>query len=343
MIDVRWKTALVVAGCIPSLVAAAPAAKPLYAVTARIAAPDGGWDYASFDPADRRLFVARSDAVTAIDVDTGNVVQLASASRAHAVLPIPGTSLLAETDGTTGSVRLIDRHTGAVTAQIAVGEKPDAAIYDPVTNSVIVINAKSGTVSIIDPLKASLTSTISLKPGLEFAAIDDHRQLFVNNEDTNEMEVVDLATGTVKPSIALPGCLEPSGLTYSPSANRLIAACANCIASIVDPRAGRQVGTVAIGKSPDAVILDEPRGLAFIPSGGSGTLEILKLSRGSVKSIGRVGTEVGARTGALDPKTGKLYLPTARYGAAVAGQARPPQITGSFGILVVSPTTSVRQ
>lgn len=337
MINIHWKLALAAVGFVPSMVAAAPAAHPSYAVTARMSAPDGGWDYASFDPIDRRLFVARGNAITAIDVDTGNVVQLASAGKAHAVLPIPGTPLLAETDGNTGLVRLIDRRTGAVTAQIAVGEKPDAAIYDPLTKSVIIMNAKSGTVSIIDPAKAAVTSTIKLKAGLEFAAIDDRHQLYVNNEDTNEMEVVDLATGTVKTSIALPGCNEPSGLAYSPGANRLIAACANGVASIVDPQVGRQVGTVAIGIGPDAVILDEPRGLAFIPSGGAGTLEILQLSKGSVRSAGRVRTAIGARTGALDPQSGSLYLPTARFGPRAGGQERPPQIAGSFGVLVVSP------
>ena len=337
MTQARSKTVLAALAFVPLVAHAAEPAPPRYAVTAHVGAPDGGWDYASFDLADRHLYIARSDAITVIDPATGKVSQLAPASRAHAVLPIPGSPLLAETDGNTATVRLIDRHTGAERARIAVGEKPDAAVFDPVTHLVLVMNAKSGTISVIDPVKAIVTKTITLKPGLEFAAIDDRRRLYVNNEDTNEMHVVDLTTGDTLPSISLQGCLEPSGLAYSTQANRLIAACANGVAAIVDPHTGKQTGTVAIGEGPDAVILDEPRALAFIPSGKSGTLEILRLSNGSVKSVGRIATATGARTGALDPKTGNLYLPTARFGLAVAGQGRPPQIAGSFAVLVVSP------
>jgi hypothetical protein len=50
-----------------------------------------------------------------------------------------------------------------------------------------------------------------------------------------------------------------------------------------------------------------------------------------------VKTEVGARTGALDPKTGKLYLPTASYGAPVTPGGRPLSLPGTFHIVVVSP------
>lgn len=339
MTNARSKMLLAAVAFVPLLAHAAAPASPAYAVTARISAPDGGWDYASVDPADRHLYVARGEAITDIDLATGKVSQLASAGHAHAVLPIPDSPMLAETDGNTGSVRLIDRHTGGERARIATGEKPDAAIFDPATRTVLVMNAKSGTISIVDPATAMVIKTITLKPGLEFAAIDGRHRLYVNNEDTNEMHVVDLATGAVQPSIPLPGCVEPSGLAFSPRADRLVAACANGVAVIVDPNLGKKVGTVAIGEGPDAVILDEPRGLAFIPSGKSGTLEILGLSNGSVKSIGRIRTAIGARTGALDPKTGNLYLPTARFGTAVAGGGRPPQIAGSFGVLVVSPVS----
>ena len=53
---------------IASLVAAACAAgagaAPSYAVTGHIKADDGGWDYASFEPAHGRVFISRSSCGT---------------------------------------------------------------------------------------------------------------------------------------------------------------------------------------------------------------------------------------------------------------------------------------
>lgn len=332
------RTILLAAALSVAAAAVAAPAKPAasYRVDGSIALSDGGWDYASFEPVSRRLFVAHGDAIAVVDVDHRRARTLTTANGAHAVLPIPGTHLLAETDGKTGSLRLIDQYTGRQTAKIATGEKPDAAIWDAAAKRVLVINAKSGTVSVVDPAAAKVIRSFTLKPGLEFAAIDRRGRLFVNNEDENEIETVDLATGKVGAPIALTGCTEPSGLAYSARADRLIAACANEVAAVVTPVGNKLVTLIPIGARPDAVILDEARGRAFIPSGGSGTLSVLTIAAdGSIVDGGRVTTQVGARTGALDPKTGNLYLPTARFGPVPAGGGRPVAQPGSVAVLVV--------
>ena len=53
--------------------ASAQPAPATYAVVDRIKGLDGGWDYASFDPARRRLYIARTTGVMAVDVDSGKV------------------------------------------------------------------------------------------------------------------------------------------------------------------------------------------------------------------------------------------------------------------------------
>ena len=76
------------------------AAPPIYHVVNELKSVDGGWDLLSVDPADRRLYVARSDAVTAVDLTTGAVTdRLAPAQRGHAALAIPGTHELIVTNG----------------------------------------------------------------------------------------------------------------------------------------------------------------------------------------------------------------------------------------------------
>src|SRR5215470_2869576 len=63
-------------------------------VVAEIPGPDGGWDYASFDPTEHRVLVSRSYGVMAIDADNGKVSKLADGERVHASFMLPNGELL---------------------------------------------------------------------------------------------------------------------------------------------------------------------------------------------------------------------------------------------------------
>lgn len=197
------------------------------------------------------------------------------------------------------------------------------------------MNAESGSISILDLDAMRVTRTIAVKPALEYAALAADGTLFVNDEDANEMEVVDVAHGTVAPAIALPGCEAPSGLALDTRTAHLIVACANGEAAVVNARTRKLVGLVPIGRGPDAVILDAARRRAYVPCGKDGVLDVLTLDGPTVRRVARVSTAVGARTGALDPSTGAVYLPTARLEPAKTPNAHPTPRPGSFRILVV--------
>jgi YVTN family beta-propeller protein len=318
------------------VVSAAPA--PHYSVVRQISGPDGGWDYARVDPATGRLYVAHGDSVTEIDTAHGDTLRsLGAIAHSHAVVPIPGGTLLLVTSGHDDSVRLLDTKDGSEVAKIAVGTDPDAAFYDPETARAVVMNAKAGTVSVIDVATRSVTRTITLKPALEYGALGDGGTLFVNNEDANEVETADLATGKVGPAIAMPGCEGPTGLAYDARTYRLISACANGKAVVIDTSARRVVAMLNIGKGPDAVIMDSERRLAFIPCGRDGVLEVISLDApGGARIVETVKTETGARTGALDPRDGTLYLPTARFAPPATPGARPAAVPGTFHVLVIA-------
>jgi hypothetical protein len=53
------------------------------------------------------------------------------------------------------------------------------------------------------------------------------------------------------------------------------------------------------------------------------------------KVIDTVATAKGARTGAVDPKTGKIFLPAARYAPSAQSGGWPIMVPGSFQVLVV--------
>lgn len=320
------------------LTAAAPISE--YQVAENIAGPDGaGWDYAAVDPESRQLYVAHGSAVARVDLGKVNAPDsIGTLVHAHGVVPIPGRNLLLVTSGGDKSVRLIDPVTGTERANLAVGDDPDAAVYEAASGHVFVMNAHSGSISEIDPGGMRVVRTIAAKPGLEFAVIGHGRTLYVNDEDANEIEIVDLAAGKLKGAIPLTGCEGPTGLAFDAAYNRLIATCANGKAAIVDATTAKLVMLVNIGKGPDAVLIDAKRHIALIPCGRDGVLEILALDATGVRHLPGLKTEIGARTGAIDPATGFVYLPTAVFDPPTKPGARPMARPGTFHLVVVRPT-----
>jgi DNA-binding beta-propeller fold protein YncE len=135
----------------------------------------------------------------------------------------------------------------------------------------------------------------------------------------------------------LEGCDGPTGLVYAPDARALIAAC-DGKAAVVDAKTLTLETLLPIGQGPDAALYDPKRRRVLIPCGQSGALTAIDVSApGHVAVIGSYTTEKGARTGALDPATGKVYLPTAKFAPPAPGQRRGVMEPGSFHILVLSP------
>jgi hypothetical protein len=121
---------------------------------------------------------------------------------------------------------------------------------------------------------------------------------------------------------------------------RLFSVCANKVMVVSNPDSGKVIASVLIGAGADGAGFDAERGFAFSSNGGDGTLTIVKETAGKYGVVENVATQRGARTMVVDPKTHKVYLPTAQFGppaAAAEGkkQARPVALPGSFMLLVV--------
>jgi len=334
--------ALVVAA---PLRAAAPAAgghrlAPPFAVGG-----DGGWDYATADPAARRLFVSRGTHVMVVDMDSGKVVgDIPGTDGVHGIALAQDLKKGFTSNGRAGTVTVFDLPTLAVTGTIKVtGENPDAILYEPVTKRVFTFNGRGKNVTAIDAASGAVVGTLPVGGKPEFAVSDASGVVYVNVEDTAEVLAFDAKSLAVKGRWKLASCEEPTGLAIDPKSKRLFAGCSgNKTLSILEAEGGKPVATVPIGAGCDAVAFDPGSGLAFA-SNGDGTLTVVKeTSPGTYRAVETVATKKGARTMALDPSTHRIYLPAAQYGPTPAATAevphpRPPIVPGSFEILVVVP------
>jgi DNA-binding beta-propeller fold protein YncE len=304
---------------------------------------DGRWDYLSFDAKTRRLFVSRQSRVDVISVDTGTVVgTIPNTQGVHGIAIANDMRRGFTSNGIANSVTAFDLDTLQVVQVASIpAQNPDAILYDRPSSHVFTFNGVSKDVTVLEATNLALTGRITLPEKPEFAANDGEGHIFVNIEsDPGRMTVIDDKSLGVKASWNLPGCDSPTGLAIDRPHHRLFSVCDDRVMVVTDSQSGNQVAAIAIGEHPDAAAYDAARGLVY-SSNGDGTLTVIHQDTPDHYTvIQTLATKRGARTMALDPGTGRVYLVTADMTPPPPPtdeepNPRPVTVPGSFVVLVV--------
>ncbi|QOW09581.1 YncE family protein [Kaistella flava (ex Peng et al. 2021)] len=296
---------------------------------------NGGWDYIQINPLNHYLYASHSTQVNIIDPET-----LASKGIIKNQQGVHGIGFDQKnrgyvTNGKSNSVYVFDVATNEKVSSIEVGTKPDAVIYDAFSGKVIVANAGSNSLSIIDPSSLKVESTITLIGNPEYMASDGKGKIYVNIEDKSKIAEVNLKQQKVLQYFSLASGESPSGLALNLKNHHLFAACENGL-FIVDATNGKLVTNLPIGKGCDGVAFD-PETNHIFASNYDGTLSVYtQNATGQYIKLDNIITEVGARTLTLDPVSHKVYLPTAQYEKQIReNEKRLRMIDGTFHILEV--------
>lgn len=308
-------------------------------------AGDTGWDYITADTQGRRLYVPHGIEVVVLDLDAGTVVgKVTGLKGVHgvAVARDVGHGFISATDP--GSVTIFDLKTLAVIDKVRVGDDPNGIIYDPRTHRVFSADRGSKRLTAIDARTGKIVaSSIDLDGRTEHLAADGEGSVFLNMQDKGTMLKLDGA-GDLKvlETWTLGSCGQPSSMDIDRRHRRVFIGCRSGELAVVNADNGRVVATQPIGPGVDALEFDPANGLVFVSTGGgTGVLSILHEDTPDTYTlVENVKTLPGARTMALDHKTGRVYLPVADVGAAPAPTAenprpRAPMVPGSFSVLEV--------
>lgn len=303
---------------------------------------EGGWDYLLADGPAHRLYATHNARVEVIDTTTGKVIGAVTGLKStHGVALDPDGQTGYASDGAGNAVVVFDRSSFAVLATIPAGTNPDGIVYEPVTKTVWAFNGRSQNVTIVDAATRTVAATVPVPGKPEFPAADGKGNVYVNIEDKNEIARFDAKTHAQLAVWPLTGCDSPSGLAFDPAGRRLFSVCDGGKMIVISADTGRVLALSAIGDGPDAAAYDTQHKLAFSSNGQSGNLTVVDASKPEYPVLQTVTTERGARTMALDPVSGRIYLATAKFGPAPAPtpehpRTRPSILPGSFTILVVA-------
>src|SRR5215470_3626049 len=207
---------------------------------------DGGWDYLTYDPEGKRLFISRSTRVQVVNPEKGTVIaEIPNTQGVHGIALAQDLGKGFTSNGRENTVTVFDLKTLKETNKIKLegAENPDAILYDPATKRVFTFNGRSKNATVIDATNNAVVGTVALDGKPEFAAADGKGMVYVNIEDKSELTSIDAKKPAVVNTWPLTGCEEPSGLAMDRKHRRLFAGCGNKVMAIVNADVGKVITT----------------------------------------------------------------------------------------------------
>lgn len=287
---------------------------------------EGGTDYIVAEPGTGRVFVSRGTHVMVIDGATGKVLgDIPDTPRVHGVGLAVKWNHGFTTNGGDSTVTMFDLKTLAPIKKIKVDRGGlDGIMYDADDDLIILTNHSRpvGTLSAINPNTGAIVATVELEDiAPEGAAADGKGHIFVNNEEKNTIQVVDVKTWKATASWSIAPCEGPTGIAYDKASNRIFSGCSDK-SVVVDASNGKVVATIENGGRVDALGWDPTEKLMYIPCGQPGNVVVVHQdSPDAYTIVATVATVPGAKTIGVDPVKHAAYLFQPEYGPAPAAAA----------------------
>ena len=307
---------------------------------------EGGFDYIVADAPGRRLYIARSGKnnprVLAFDLDSLKQAGELDGISAHGAVVDP-----ANHHGIASSkpLTMFDSKSMTTLKSIPLDGNPDGLSLDAAAHRVYVLSHAAPNITAVDTRDGSIIGTVNLDAAVEESKSDGKGHLYVALEDKDAVGVVDAKTMTVTARYPVaPQGGTPAGLALDPKNNVLYVACRNpAVMVMMKADTGQILATLPIGTQNDGVLFD-PATKRALAATGDGHLTVIGQDDATHFSIAQTLTTMpGARTIALDRKTGHIFLMTADFGPVPADApppvpgriARGPMLPDSFKIIEI--------
>jgi DNA-binding beta-propeller fold protein YncE len=283
---------------------------------------EGRFDHMAIDLAAKHLMVAAlgNNTVEVLDLAAGRKLQTWSGMKEpQGIAFAADVKRIYVASGKDGKLRIYDSATLKPTGQLDVGEDADNVRYEGVHQRVWVAHG-DGAITAIDAGGKKKIGSISLDAHPEsFQFETSGARIFVNVPGAGEIEVVDREKKTIvaKWPVKEAGANFPMALDEAD--HRLFAGCrkpAKVLVYNIDT--GKVTAQITCPGDTDDLFYDSARKRLYV-AGGEGFLEAFdQTGPDDYRSIGKVATAPGARTGLYVPELNQFFLAVPHRGAQAA-------------------------
>ena len=286
------------------------------------------WDYLNADAGSKRLYVSHNAEVVVIDTATDQVIgRIADTPGVHGIAV--GGGKVFTSNGRENKVSVVDPKSFATAMKIdSGGANPDAITFDAKTKMIWVFNHTGKSATEIDADKGTVIETIPLSGTAETGQADGAGKVFVNIEDKDQIDVIDVAAKRVVASWPVAPGASPTGMSLDASTHRLFVGAGKMMV-MMDAGSGKVITSVPICSGTDATWYDASTRLAF-SSCRDGHITVAKVDGDKMTVVQTVETAPGSKTMGIDTATHKLYVAAAKPNGS-GGRGYDPE---SFHILV---------
>jgi DNA-binding beta-propeller fold protein YncE len=160
----------------------------------------GNWDYLTFDPAAKILYIAHGTSVQVVDVDSGSVVkEIRGFREAHSIALDDTGRFGYVSDGPAGEVKVFDRQTFQIESTIPISCSPRSVAFEPASKLVFAICGAGVASPAVPqtPAHRPSASTIAPRPS--------ENPQPPSSAGMSHVVAIDTETNRVVADIALPG------------------------------------------------------------------------------------------------------------------------------------------
>ena len=308
------------------------------------AAPGGReyFDYITVDPAARRVYLSHGTEVLVVNADSGALEgKISGLKLCHGVALVPNRGRGFVTDGEQGNIVIFDLRSLKTIGNVTAAPDADSILYDPASERVFSFNGDSRTSTVVDPATEKVVGSIDLGGAPEFAVSDGKGTIYDNLEDKGEVVAIDSKSLTIKSRWPIAPAGAPAPMAIDREHRRLFVSGRNPQMMVVmNANDGKVIRSFPISAGADASVYD-PKTKRIFVSTREGFIHVFhEDSPDQFSEVGKIQTELGAKTMGFDPEKNLLFVDTAKFETPAPTQQRPhPRpvaVPGTFHLLVYS-------
>lgn len=304
--------------------AIAETAVPEIQLTQTIPVPgiEGRIDHLDFDRVGERLFVCAlgNNTVEVIDLKKGERVHsIAGLGAPQDVLYIPGLDRLVVANDQGGMVKIFDAKSFRLLGQVSFDDDADNVRYDDFSKQVYVGFGRGG-IGIINAANGKPAPSIRLAAHPEAFALEKNGQrIFVNVPTSRCVAVIDRDKGNVIAKWSTGLAFGNFPMALDEANHRLLIGCRLPPKLVVlDTESGKVVADLGLSSDVDDVFYDRKRHCVYAIC-GAGKIDLIEQSdRDNYKTVSRIDTAEGARTGFFLPERDTLFVAVPHRGSQSA-------------------------
>ena len=303
----------------------------------RLTKVEGRMDHLGVDVKGQRLFATAFDnhtleVIDVIDLKTGRQIDtIPNLNEPQGAFYDPATNRLFVACGGDGTVKIFDATTFQLLQSVTLDLDADNVRYDARSKHIVVgyggekfLAGKvsrpggGGALAILDS-NGKKTGEIPMDAHPESFQLEKiGTRVFVNVPDRQEVEVADLAKGTVLARWPVASCTTNFPMSLDEGHHRLFVGCRMPARFVVfDTETGKIVASPSMVEHTDDLFFDASKGRIYVL--GEGFIDVWRqLDPDHYDRIARVPTPADARTGLFVPDLGELFETIPHHGAQAA-------------------------